>query len=103
MLVSYVPWPNAPPDTRLYYCKLVGNVALLGEPRGGRIKWNAERVAFALNKASQSLTVRIGFTTGKSRTKVHPYEQLMESCNGCEGFQAALPDHGAAPALTRPQ
>lgn len=101
--VSYVPWPNAPPDARTYKCKVVGNAIVSGETKGRAVKWNGDRVTWTLAPKVQELTAQIRYNTGKARSQTHTFWELENACNGCAGFQAAPISKGkaAATAMTK--
>ena len=95
--VSYVPWPGAPADARLFICKLAGKTVVLGEVRGAKVKWSAERISWALDPAQQELTLGVTYAvTAKTRTQVHLFSALRQECNGCEGYRAAAPPTATA-------
>lgn len=101
--VSYVPWPGAPADARLFKCRLAGKSVVLGEVRGAKVKWSSERISWGLDPAQQELTLRVTYAgTGKTRTQVHLFSALRQECNGCEGYRAAAP-HSAKATTEKPK
>jgi hypothetical protein len=76
--VSYSPWAGAPPNARVYLCKLVNNAIVLGEPKGSKVKWHVASMSYSLNKAAEELSIKITYSTGKSRTKTFAFDKLKE-------------------------
>jgi hypothetical protein len=76
--VSYSPWAGAPPNARVYMCKLVNNAIVLGEPKGSKVKWHTASMSYSLNKAAEELSIKIVYSTGKSRTQTFAFEKLKE-------------------------
>jgi hypothetical protein len=76
--LSYSPWAGAPPNARVYFCKLVNNAIVLGEPKGSKVKWHAASMSYSLNKVAEELSIRIVYSTGKSRTQTFAFEKLRE-------------------------
>jgi hypothetical protein len=76
--VSYSPWAGAPPNARVYFCKLVNSSIVLGEPKGSKVKWHAASMSYSLNKAAEELSIKIVYSTGKSRTQTFAFEKLRE-------------------------
>lgn len=81
--VSYIPWPGAPPNARVVRCKLLNNAVVLGDMKGSRVRWKATPMPYTTNKASEELSMRIYFSTGKSKTQVFTFDALKTACPTC--------------------
>ena len=87
-MVSYVPWPDAPPDSRVFRCKVDGQSVLWAPHAGPKNRWSRERLDYALHPAAQQMVVRVTFVvSGKSQRRIHSFHELDQVCNGCEGFK----------------
>lgn len=76
--ISYSPWVGAPPNARVYFCKLVNNAIVLGVPKGSKVKWHVASISYSLDKAAEELSIKIIYSTGKSRTQTFAFDKLNE-------------------------